>query len=142
MERTSQKLKEFQAVITGGTGAVGRELIKHLIALDSCNKIFVFARRNLEEWSTEAYTSKLDIIECETLDSMDEHSHKFKNAIFYSCLGAKMNIKKEKYTQIEYQYPLDLANIALKEEAKGFFYVSGNMANHKSWNFHCKTKGL
>ena len=68
----------FKAAIIGSTGAAGKELIRILNRIDSCEQITVLARRRLEEWDDEEYTQKLVVVEWDNMDNMEELKDKFE----------------------------------------------------------------
>ena len=132
----------FKVGIIGASGAIGRELIKLLVAYDKCSKITVIARRSLDEWKTEEFKSKLEVVECEDLDKLSEYKDKFAgHDVFYCCLGSRVGRGKDVFIKVDYQYPLDFANIAKENGIETYYLVSSSGSKASSWNLYLKTKG-
>jgi NAD dependent epimerase/dehydratase family enzyme len=53
--------ESFTALIYGSTGAVGRELVAHLLNSPKWRKVIVIVRNPLAEWETHPKKSKLQV---------------------------------------------------------------------------------
>jgi uncharacterized protein YbjT (DUF2867 family) len=125
------------ALVIGATGLIGRNLVFDLLKNDNYDSVVVFTRRDLV-----IKHSKLNQIICD-FDNLEKH---FTTQIIddvFCCLGStksKTPDQKE-YRKIDYDYPLEIGKLALKNGAKNYFLVSSMGANKNSQIFYSKLKG-
>lgn len=125
------------AILLGATGAIGSDLLSKLLANDSYSSVLAIARKPLKISNGKLKQLIIDF------DDLDKHQAEIKGDDIFCCLGttAKQTPDKAIYKKIDYQYPLDVARIALKNGAKSYHLVSAMGANPKSSIFYNKTKG-
>ncbi len=125
------------AIIFGATGLIGRNVVKRLIVDDRYNKIIAFTRRELEIKHEKIEERIVDLF------NIKDHSGEIKGDDLFYCIGttAKKTPDKEKYREIEYQIPLNIAKIATKNDIKNFVILSSIGANAMSKTFYLKNKG-
>ncbi|TXK80998.1 oxidoreductase [Paenibacillus sp. N3.4] len=131
------------AIVAGGTGLVGHELIQLLLQDRIYEKVIAIVRTNiptaglvghekLVQWTTD-YRHLESVID----PSVVEHSHVF------CTLGT--TIKKagtqEQFRKVDFEYPMELGEIALKYGADAFVIVTAMGANRQSSIFYNKVKG-
>ncbi|WP_240186612.1 NAD(P)H-binding protein [Pedobacter namyangjuensis] len=126
-----------KAVLIGATGLIGANLLKKLLANDNYEKVLVVTRKALD--TSHPNLNQLVI----NFDELSKYEHEIVGDDIFCCLGttAKKTPDKALYKKIDYQYPLDVAKIALKNGAKSYHLVSAMGANVKSSIFYNRTKG-
>lgn len=125
------------AVIAGATGLVGKELLNNLLDNDQYKKVISLVRREtpvnhskLEEWVVD-------------FDKLDEDAPRMMADEFFCCLGTTMEKagSKEAFANVDYLYPVNLASIAQKNNAKKYLLISAMGADKNSSFFYNKVKG-
>lgn len=126
-----------KAILIGATGLIGADLLKKLLANENYEKVLVIARKTID-----VSHSKLNQLVI-NFDELGKHEAEIVGDDIFCCLGttAKKTPDKTLYKKIDYQYPLDVAKIALKNGAKSYHLVSAMGANVKSSIFYNRTKG-
>lgn len=126
-----------KAILIGATGLIGADLLKKLLASENYEKVLVIARKSID-----VSHSKLNQLVI-NFDELGKHEAGIVGDDIFCCLGttAKKTPDKTLYKKIDYQYPLDVAKIALKNGAKSYHLVSAMGANVKSSIFYNRTKG-
>jgi uncharacterized protein YbjT (DUF2867 family) len=125
------------AILIGATGLIGQDLLTKLLANEDFREVLVIARKDLH-----IKHAKLKVIVTD-FDNIDKYASSVIGDEVFCCLGT--TIKKTPdltlYKKIDYQYPLDIANIAFKNGASTYHLVSAMGANLKSSLFYNRTKG-
>jgi len=125
------------ALLAGGTGLVGSQLLKLLIEDKSYAKIKCLTRSKL---SIE--DEKIEIIQTDG-SNLKDLTGSLQADDVYCCLGT--TIKKartnEAFRKIDFDYPLRLANLSKAAGASQFLLVSSLGADAGSAVFYNKTKG-
>lgn len=135
----NQILIPKKILLFGATGLVGRHLLKNLLAQQYGLKIHVLTRRDLP---ADLKNSK--VVEFKmNFDSIDENSECFKVDTVMCAIGTTIKIagSQEKFRQVDYAYPLHIAQIARRNGAETFFLVSALGADANSSIFYNKVKG-
>ena len=126
-----------KAILIGATGLIGANLLEKLLASSNYTEVLVIARKKIN--INNPKLKQLTI----NLDEMHLHTDEITGDDVFCCLGTtvKKTPNLELYKKIDYQYPLDLADIALKNGAKTYHLVSSVGADAKSKIFYTRTKG-
>ncbi|WP_160671025.1 oxidoreductase [Clostridium sp. C8-1-8] len=126
-----------KAVIVGGTGLVGKELVKQLVSDQEYNSVTLILRRSLE-----INNPKLEekIIDFDFLENIDIN---LKDADVFCALGTTIKKAKtqENFKKVDYHYPLVLGKMAKKMGAKQFLIVTAMGASSSSSIFYNRVKG-
>lgn len=125
------------ALLVGATGLVGRDVLQLLLDSDTYKEVKVLARRTTE---IEHPKLKEFLVDFEFLA---EYANEMKADDIYCCLGitkAKAG-SIEKARKVEYDYPLEMAQIALRNGAQQFLIITSIAANAQSKNYYLRTKG-
>ena len=69
------------------------------------------------------------------------HSTIYLIFLLYCCLGSRVGRGKDEFLKVDYQYPVDFANLAKQLDAKVYFLVSSSGSKANSCNLYLKTKG-
>ena len=130
-------MKLKTAIIAGATGLVGKELLQNLLDNKNYEKVISIVRRK-----TSLNHPKLEqkIID---FDNLDEIASELEADDFFCCLGTTMKKagSKEKFADVDYLYPVNLATIAQANNAKKYLLISAMGADKKSIIFYNKVKG-
>lgn len=125
------------AIVIGGTGATGRELVKQLVADSRFEKVTVLVRKPFFEQSP-----KLDeiVIEFEKLDDYKDH---IRGDVAFSCLGTTLKDagSKEAQWRVDHDYQLAFATLAKANGVESFVLLSAIGANANASIFYNKMKG-
>ena len=125
------------ALVIGGTGLVGFELLK-LLKIDAFySKVIVVSRRPVELDDAKMQSIVTDF------NYLEDVAEQMKADHYFCCLGTTMKKagSKENFMRVDYEYPLTLAKIASHHQAINFQLVSALGANRSSSFFYNKVKG-
>ncbi len=129
--------KKSHALVLGASGLVGLHTTKMLLQQNTYDIIYAVSRRGIpfEHERLIQIHADYDTIESKLKDIPIYH--------IFSCLGstAKKTPDKENYFKIDYEYPMKVARLALKNGATKFTLVSAIGANANSGNFYVGMKG-
>ncbi|KAJ2556019.1 Oxidoreductase htatip2 [Coemansia sp. RSA 1933] len=128
------------AIVLGGTGEVGREVIKHLLASDGFDKVTVFARRPIEYTGANAEKLVQKQVDYEDSEQMGRdfagHSHAF------CCLGTtRSKSGADGFYKVDHDYVVDSAKACKAANVEHYSICSSSGANKDSMFLYMKTKG-
>jgi uncharacterized protein YbjT (DUF2867 family) len=125
------------ALLAGGTGLIGNELLKLLLNDSSYSSVVAISRKPLSV--THAKLTVV-IIDFKTLDKF---SPALKPDDVFCCVGTTMAKagSKEKFYEVDFKYPLELAQVTSRLGAKQFLLVSALGADKDSSIYYNKVKG-
>lgn len=125
------------AILVGATGLVGHIILKKLVNDEVYSKITVISRR-----TPKITDQKIKLIQIE-FDDLGQHANEIVGDDIFCCIGTiqKDTPNQAVYKKIDYQYPLDLAKISLKNGAISYNLISSMGADPNSRFFYTKTKG-
>ena len=126
------------AIIIGATGAVGKEMLKEILADDFYNKVYILGRQSIDKLADEERLTKI-IVDFENLNI---DTSILKDADVFASLGTTIKIAKTKENQrkIDVDYTVSFAKLC-EGRVKSFNVVSAIGANSKSRNFYNLLKG-
>ncbi len=131
-----EKITKLSAVISGGSGLVGRELLQCLSAQSSWGSIIVLTRRllDLPDRFTQVVTE---------LERMENVASKLKADVAFCCLGTTMKQagSRAEFERIDYGYALQFSRICHEQGASHFLLVSAVGADPHAPFFYNRTKG-
>ncbi|GFZ78235.1 nucleoside-diphosphate sugar epimerase [Paenibacillus marchantiophytorum] len=133
----------YTAIVAGGTGLVGSELIQLLLQDRAYERVIALVRTNIQTQHLQGSEKLFQIVtdfnhlDADILASDIEHAHVF------CTLGT--TIKKagsqEQFRKVDLTYPLKLAELASVHHAEVFAIVTAMGANSKSTIFYNRVKG-
>lgn len=129
---------EKTAVIIGTTGAVGKEILKEILADNFYNKVYILGRESIGKLGDEERLTKI-IIDFENLNF---DTSILEDADVFASLGTTIKIagSKENQRKIDVDYTANFAKLC-EDRVKSFNVVSAIGANSKSKNFYNSLKG-
>eukprot|EP00029_Vermamoeba_vermiformis_P009426 TRINITY_DN4691_c0_g1_i1.p1 TRINITY_DN4691_c0_g1~~TRINITY_DN4691_c0_g1_i1.p1 ORF type:complete len:227 (+),score=45.37 TRINITY_DN4691_c0_g1_i1:137-817(+) len=136
---TEGQMQALRAIVVGGTGAIGKELVKELSENESFVKVTALVRRKPEaEISGKVESVVVDF------DNLDEYKDAFKDKdVAFCCLGTtrKDAGSDAAFKKVDYTYATNFAQLAKDNGVKDFHLVSSVGASKSSWFLYPRTKG-
>ena len=129
---------EKTAVIIGATGAVGKEILKEILADNFYNKVCILGRESIGKLGDEERLTKI-IVDFENLNF---DTSILEDADVFASLGTTIKIagSKENQRKIDVDYTVNFAKLC-EGKVRSFNVVSAIGANSKSTNFYNSLKG-
>lgn len=127
------------AVVIGATGLVGRECVALLAARREFERVTAVARRPLPD-DLQGPTLRTVLVD---FDRLDERPDVFGASHVFCALGTtiKQAGSRERFRQVDFAYPLRVAELALAAGARHFLLVSSVDADPASRGFYLRVKG-
>lgn len=125
------------ALVLGGSGEVGQELVRELINHPSFSRVVLITRRQLELKSDKTEQRLVDF------DKLDDHKAAFEGAqIAFCCLGTTRGKAGAKgFVQVDRDYVVHAARLLKEAACPHFNLVTYSGANKNSFFLYPKTKG-
>ena len=129
---------EKTAVIIGATGAVGKEILKEILADDFYNKVYILGRQSIDKLADEERLIKIMV----DFENLNFDTSILEDADVFASLGTTIKIagSKENQRKIDVDYTVDFSKLC-EGKVKSFNVVSAIGANSKSKNFYNSLKG-
>jgi uncharacterized protein YbjT (DUF2867 family) len=126
-----------KAIIAGASGLIGSNLLQQLLDGDVYAEVLILVRKPLPIAHKKLTQLVLDF------DQLDNHADKLTGHAIFSCLGTTLAQTPDKvmYRKIDHDYPIRLAQLALKNGVQQFHWVSCVDADANSSNAYLKLKG-
>jgi uncharacterized protein YbjT (DUF2867 family) len=127
----------MHALVLGGTGASGQEIVKLLLNDSHFSRISIFVRRKVD-----IEHEKLDIHQID-FSRLNEYKDLVKGDILFSALGTTKTDagSKEKQYLVDYTYQYEFAKMASDNGVPHYSLISSLGANKHSLFFYPKIKG-
>jgi uncharacterized protein YbjT (DUF2867 family) len=126
------------AVVAGGTGLVGSEVIQQLLKDSRINQVRAVTRK-----SVGVEHAKLKEVFVSDLAELPKFKDELRGDIYFCCLGT--TIKKagsqEAFRKIDHDGVLNFARVAKANDAKSLVVISAMGANADSKIFYNRVKG-
>ena len=125
------------ALLFGSSGLIGSHILFKLIKNNSYHKIKLFVRSD-----PAMNDKKLEIIKTD-FNNLKNYKEYIKGDDCFFCIGTtkKKAPNKDEYRRVEYEIPVEIAQIAKSNSVNSFVYVSSISANPKSSSTYLKNKG-
>ena len=129
---------EKTSVIIGATGAVGKEILKEILADNFYNKVYILGRESIVKLGDEERLTKI-IVDFENLNF---DTSILEDADVFASLGTTIKIagSKENQRKIDVDYTVNFSKLC-EGKVRSFNVVSSIGANSKSKNFYNSLKG-
>jgi len=130
-------LLKNKAVLAGASGLIGSNLLQILLHGDYCDEVVILVRQMLAVEHIKLTQIQVDF------DHLKDHAGSITGHAIFCCLGStkKKTPDLAVYRKVDHDYPLALAQIALKNGVGQYHLVSALGANAGSSNFYTKMKG-
>jgi uncharacterized protein YbjT (DUF2867 family) len=130
-------------LVAGATGLVGSAGVLRLLADPAFSRVVVLTRRPIPGKLRAADTGARLEERLVDFDRLDESAGPFSVDQILCALGT--TIKKagtrERFRQVDLEYPLKLARLGLEHGCRRFLFVSALGADPRSYNFYLRVKG-
>ena len=125
------------ALLFGSSGLIGGHLTKQLIENSSYSKVKLFVRSD-----PKISDPKIEVIKTD-FNNLQNHKDEITGDDCFFCIGTtkKITPNKMEYRRIEYNIPIEIAQIAKKNLVKNFSYVSSGFADPSHASAYLKNKG-
>ncbi len=127
------------AVVFGATGLVGRECVEQLVDRPEFERVTTVTRRAL---SNDLVHARLQAVVVD-FDRLDEQPDVFRASHVFCALGTtiKQAGSRERFRQVDFGYPLRVAELARAAGARHFLLVSSISASPAARSFYLRVKG-
>lgn len=127
----------MKALVIGATGAVGKDLVRQLLADESFERVDIFVRRDVKLSSAKLFVHVVDF------DHPETWADGLKGDVLFSCLGTTIKAagSREAQWKVDYTYQYEAAKTAKANGVKIYVLVSSVGANSKSKVFYTRMKG-
>lgn len=121
----------------GGTGEVGREVMRELVANPAFSRIIMITRRELQLNSEKTEQKIVDF------EKLDNYKEAFQDAqVAFCCLGTTRGKAGAKgFVKVDRDYVVHAARLLKENGCSHFNLVSSNGANKNAFFLYTKTKG-
>ena len=122
-----------KAVIIGGTGATGQQLIKQLLENDKWGQITSIGRKPVLKGKSHV---KLQDIVIKSLDDLSSTKILWEgNDVFFNCIGTtrKRAGSAKDFIKVEVGISMEAAKIASNAQISHASVISASGANHNQW---------
>ncbi|WP_321517106.1 NAD-dependent epimerase/dehydratase family protein [uncultured Bacteroides sp.] len=125
------------AIIIGGTGLVGTQLVNLLLNDQDFDKIVVFGRKSLNITNQKLEEHLINFSTPENWEKL------VKGDVLFSCMGTTLAKagNKEKQYEIDFTYQYNFADIASRNGVSEYVLISSAGANIHSPFFYLRMKG-
>ena len=125
------------AIVLGASGLVGTELVHQLLNSSEFEKVKIFVRRSLGISNPKLEEQVIDF------ENLEAWKHDLIGDSLFSCMGTTLKTagSKEKQYIIDYMYPFQCIEAAIKNGTKQILLVSSVGAKETSSNFYLRMKG-
>ena len=126
-----------KAIIAGVSGLTGGCLLDLLLQQTTYDEVLVLVRKKLAIKHNKLTQLVVDF------DKPEKYSAQITGDALFCCLGSTRKKTPDliDYRKVDHDYPLQLAQFALKNGVSQFHLVSAIGANAKASNFYSKMKG-
>ena len=129
---------EKTSVIIGATGAVGKEILKEILADNFYNKVYILGRESIGKLGDEERLTKIIV----DFENINFDTSILEDADVFASLGTTIKIagSKENQRKIDVDYTVNFSKLC-EGKVRSFNVVSAIGANSKSKNFYNSLKG-
>lgn len=127
----------MEAIIAGATGLIGTDLLNQLLDHPAYTRVLAIVRTEITRQHPKLVQLVVDF------ERLENHREHIRGDVVFCALGTTKSKTpdQEQYRKIDYQYPLDIACIALQNGASQYHLVSALGADPDSLIFYSKLKG-
>ncbi|MGC4061759.1 MAG: NAD(P)H-binding protein [Aquabacterium sp.] len=138
-----------RVLLAGATGLVGQQALRQLLADPAVGEVRALVRRERsatqllgKEASAQAGVAKLQVCVA-NFDRLEAHTDWFDVDWVFCALGTtiKQAGTQTAFRQVDFDYPMQIAQLARAQGAQRFMLVSAAGANARSRIFYSRVKG-
>ncbi|CAK4760512.1 hypothetical protein LEN26_007661 [Aphanomyces euteiches] len=145
-------MADYNAIVIGSTGAVGRELVKLLAASSRCKKVVAFSRRAIEPPSypsvfpglSQEFSEKVAVhtVDFDNLQLQDFAAHN-ADACFCTLGTTRADAgSAEAFIKVDLHYVTKAAELSKEASIPYFGLLTAANTAKNSWFLYPRTKGL
>lgn len=125
------------ALLFGATGLIGGHLLEFLLKDERYSRIHIFTRREIDVEHEKIQQHIIDF------SRLNDYYKLIKGDELYCCLGTTMSKagSRAAFQEVDYHYPMQLAEMASQNGVKKYIIVSSIGANPSSMFFYSRVKG-
>ncbi len=126
-----------KAIIVGASGLIGSKLLNILLTKSGYDEVLSISRKKLKIAGVKLTQKVIDF------DDLIDYQELITGHAIFCCLGStkKKTPDLAEYRKIDHDYPVILAEIALKNGVEQYHLVSSIGADAAASNFYTKMKG-
>jgi uncharacterized protein YbjT (DUF2867 family) len=132
-------MNEQTAVVIGATGLIGNMVVEELLNDDAFSIVRTLTRKPLTIIHPKLQQKIVNF------NDINDYKEKFEEGdIIFCCIGTtqkKVQGDKEAYKKVDYDIPVNAAQIGISRGYKKYLLVSAIGANENSSNFYLQLKG-
>ena len=123
----------FKAIVIGGTGATGKQLINQLIRDKNCELVTSIGRRPVLDG--EKNDKLVDIVVESLFELVSTEKYWKDNDVFFNCIGTTRQRAggSKEFINIEFGISNEAAKMAANAKIPHASLISAKGANHKIW---------
>lgn len=127
----------MKAIIIGGTGATGKELVRQLLEDSRFDEVTVLVRKSYFDEQPRLTEILIDF------EKLSSYKELIQGDVALSCLGTTLKDAGSKDAQwrVDHDYQFEFASIAKENGVESFILISAVGANANSFFFYNKMKG-
>jgi uncharacterized protein YbjT (DUF2867 family) len=127
----------YKAIIAGASGLIGGELLAILLQQADYEQVTLLVRKELPIKDKKLTQLVIDF------DKLEDYESQLKGHAIFCCLGStrKKTPDLAVYRKIDHDYPLQLAQMAVRNGIEQYHLVSALGADAATSNFYTKMKG-
>ena len=137
IQTDSDKKETMTVLLLGASGLIGSHCLKILLSDDRFDRVIALVRRPLDITHPKLTQTIVDF------DKLDNYAAEIKADAVLSTLGTTLRKagSSVKFTKVDYEYQLKVAEIARRNGATTFILLSSIGADKKSVVLYTKVKG-
>ncbi|HWZ22101.1 MAG TPA: NAD(P)H-binding protein [Cytophagaceae bacterium] len=126
-----------KAIIAGASGLIGNSLLQILLSENGYDEVLILVRKELPVQHKKLKQLIVDF------NRLNDYSELITGDVIFCCLGStkKKTPDLNEYRKIDHDYPLQLSQIAKRNNISQYHLVSSLGANETSSVFYQKLKG-
>lgn len=132
-------MKTRTAILAGATGLVGGECLQQLLASPRYGRVVVVTRRALDPGLRHEKLREVVV----QFARLDDVRPRLRGDHVFCALGTTIRKagSQQRFREVDYEYPLQLARLTLDDGARHFSVVSALGASRSSTFFYSRVKG-
>jgi uncharacterized protein YbjT (DUF2867 family) len=126
-----------KAIIAGASGLIGNELLQILLSESGYDEVLILVRKELAIENKKLKQLVVDF------SRLNDYAESITGDVIFCCLGStkQKTPDQNEYRKIDHDYPLQLGEIAKRDNIAQYHLVSASSANTSSSIFYSRLKG-